>query len=110
MSRRRYAAKVDDNSAELTDYARACGLSVEPWAGIDGNPDKVIGGWGVTALAEIKRLPVPGKVKPSEARLSENQEKWRKSWRGAAPFLWRTTADVDETVRVMRASALRRFP
>lgn len=101
----RRTSGADANTDELVSYATKLGLTCALIEDRDGCPEVLCGAWGVMRLAEIKRLPVPGQVKPSEAKLRDRQVAWRKRWRGPAPHLWRTTDDVDETVRGMRAEA-----
>lgn len=101
----RRTSGADTNTDGLLKYAAAQGLSCALIEDRDGCPEVLVGGWGVMRLAEVKRLPVPGKVKPSEAALRERQKKWRQRWRGPAPLLWRTRKDVDRTVKEMRAEA-----
>lgn len=93
---------ADRNAGPLKDYAEALGLSVQVNHGGDGCPDWTVGGWGVTAHAEVKPAIERGVVKPSESRLRASQEKWNQRWRGAKPFLVRSTDDVRVMVDVMR--------
>lgn len=101
----RRTSGADGNTNALVSYATALGCTCALIEDRDGCPEVLVGGWGVMRLAEVKRLPVPGQVKPSEVKLRERQEKWRERWRGPPPLLWRTMEDVDRTVDGMRGEA-----
>lgn len=106
----RRALGADSNTDALLKYAAAQGLSCTLIADGRGCPEVLAGGWGVLRLAEVKRPIVKGEKgsMPSDSKLRKRQEDWRKWWRGPAPHLWRTTADVDSTVEGMRADSDRR--
>jgi len=101
----RRTSGADSNTDDLLTYAEALGMSVAIIEDRNGCPEFLCGGWGVMRLAEGKRQPVPGLVKPSEAKLRTRQEKWRAWWRGPPPLLWRTRADVEATALSMRMEA-----
>ena len=77
--------RTDSNAAELYDYARSLGLSVE----VIGRPvDIIVGAFGRMVAVEVKRPK--GKLRPSQVAF---QHRWR------GPFLvWRDKADVERTL------------
>lgn len=99
---------ADRNAGTLKDFAERCGLTVDPLAGGNGRPDWLVGGWGVTALAEVKpERSTAGGVFARETNLRKSQVAWASVWRGAKPFLVRTTDDVAEMANTMREWARR---
>lgn len=89
---------ADSNTDVLLQYATALGCSCSLIEDRDGCPEVLVGGWGVIRLTEVKT---------EDGKLSARQKKWRQRWRGPAPILWRTTEDVDATVREMREESER---
>ena len=92
----RRAARVDKNQAEIVKTCRKLGATVQDLSSVgQGCPDLLIGFRGINYAVEVKRQPVPGKVKPSEARLNEVQVSWHDSWKGQVCVV-RTVEDVVE--------------
>ena len=89
--------QVDSNADDLYAAARKLGFSVEK---IDRPVDALWGIYDQTIAVEIK-LP-KGKLEPAQA-------KFFKSFKGRAAII-RTTADVIELYREMRARHERLFP
>lgn len=79
----RRAAKVDRNHGAIVAALRAAGATVQSLASVgNGCPDLLVA-WGQkNHLLEAKALPVPGKVKPSEARLTSLEDHWHLVWNG----------------------------
>lgn len=76
----RLRAKVDANQREIVQTLRKCGVSVQSLAQLGkGVPDLLIysprSGY---MLLEIK----DGRRKPSERRLTEDEQRWIQNWRG----------------------------
>lgn len=99
---------ADRNAGPLKEYAEKLGLSVEPIPGGNGRPDWLVGGWSVTALAEVKpeRSTADG-VFARESNLRKTQVDWGLRWRGGRPFLVRTMDDVQDMAAEMRQWARR---
>jgi hypothetical protein len=75
----RYAARVDDNQAEIVEALRKAGATVQSLAEVGrGCPDLLIGYQNKTALIEVK----DGAKSPSERKLTPAQDKWHADWRG----------------------------
>jgi len=85
MSIARYAAKRDANEAQLVDALQRLGWSVlkvsEP-----GAPDLVCGRGAALVLVEVKG---------DKGQLRASQRRFRERWRGPAPVVVRTLADVE---------------
>jgi len=88
MGMPRYAARTDENHAEVAKAFAALGYSVQDTSKVGGGfPDLVVGRYGVTWLVEIKADG--GKLRPG-------QIKFFNDWRGTPPILIRNIADVLE--------------
>lgn len=75
----RRAAKVDDNQKKIMQTLRRHGCTVSSTASEGkGFPDLVVGHRGVNALVEVK----DGSKKPSEQKLTKDQEKFHAEWDG----------------------------
>jgi len=82
----RKRGRVDANQKALVEFARAHGaswLSLAPLG--DGAPDGILGYRGVDFKVEIKT---------EKGTLTEDQEVFVSTWRGAPVYLIRTEADV----------------
>lgn len=68
----RHGAKRDSNEAEIVEFLRKHGCTVDRISGT-GVPDLLVGYHGKNILMEVK---MPGK------KLTPAQEKWHSEWRG----------------------------
>ena len=88
------AAKVDANHQEIVETLRALGASVQSLATVgDGCPDLVVGWRGRNVLLEVK----DGAKAPSRRRLTAEEGRWHRRWRGKA----RIVESVEEAVSVV---------
>lgn len=87
----RYAAKRDDNHAEIRDALRDIpGVVVADTASLgDGFPDLVVGYRGVISLLEIK----DGSKPPSKQKLTDDEQKFFDKWAGFPVYV---AASFDE--------------
>lgn len=85
----RRAAKVDDNQAEIVAALRAAGCTVQPLHTVgNGCPDLAVSHSRCGNLfMEVK----DGSLPPSARRLTPDQERWHRDWRG--PVVVVTSAD-----------------
>ncbi len=75
----RRAGRTDSNQQSIVDVLRFIGASVVITSGAgDGFPDLLVGWRGETTLMEIK----DGRRKPSERRLTADEQWFRDHWRG----------------------------
>ena len=75
------AARVDSNHVQVVEALRAAGATVQSLAGVGkGVPDLLVGHQGHTLLMEVK----DGDKSPSQRKLTEDQLKWHREWRGGA--------------------------
>ena len=73
-----YAARVDANQAQIVMALRSVGASVQPLHTVGrGCPDLLVGFRGRCYVFEVKQPGLP----PSK-RLTDEEEKWHKNWRG----------------------------
>lgn len=80
----RRAGRVDANHGDVVAALRFYGASVVPSGGFgDGFPDLLVGHQGHTFLIEIK----DGEKPPSERRLTKDQERWHREWKGEAVYV-----------------------
>jgi hypothetical protein len=80
----RYAARVDDNHAEIRETFRVLGYSVYDTATAGrGFPDLIIGKDGVNYLAEVK----DGDKPPSQQKLTKAQKEFHGSWQGQVTII-----------------------
>jgi len=71
--------RLDDNHAAIVEGLRANGCSVQSLASIGkGCPDVLWAKDGKAGVIEIKNPAQP----PSKRRLTEDEDAWRKNWRG----------------------------
>ena len=90
----RRAAKVDDNQAEIVAGLRRVGATVQPLHAVGfGCPDILVGFRGTNKLMEIK----DGSKPPSKRKLTPDQVKWHKIWRGQVAVV----NDLAEALRVL---------
>lgn len=76
--------KVDDNQKEIVKAFRDLGYSVRSTAIIGkGFPDIICGKYGHNWLFEIK----DGKKRPSERKLSEDEETFWRDWLGSVHLI-----------------------
>ncbi len=79
MSRGNRQFKTDANHSIIVDALRKAGFSVQSLASVGaGCPDAVVGASGLNILLEIK----DGDAIPSRQRLTEDEDRFRKSWFG----------------------------
>lgn len=94
----RRAARVDANQREIIDALRAAGASVQPLHTVgDGVPDLLVGKHGRTHLIEIK----DGSKRPSERRLTSDQQEWHAWWRGTPVYI---VQSADEALAAIAAA------
>lgn len=87
----KYAKKVDSNQAELVDYARSLGASVQHLHNVGGGVcDLIIGYNGKNYLAEVKT---------EKGKLNELQVMFFDHWKGQAKVV-RTKEDIKELLGV----------
>lgn len=80
----RYAAKTDQNHAEIAAALRAAGATVCDLSRVGGGcPDLLVGGHGINYLLEIK----DGKKPPSKRMLNGIQKEWHVRWRGSVSIV-----------------------
>lgn len=71
--------RTDANQAEIVAALRQAGASVAPTHGLGrGFPDLAVGFRGQNFLLEVK----DGMKKPSERKLTPDEERWHQGWRG----------------------------
>lgn len=84
----RRKAKIDDNQNEIVDALRKAGCSVTPTGGVGkGFPDIIVGRNDLNYLLEIK----DGNKPPSAQKLTADQVKWHKRWKGQAKVVTSVT-------------------
>ena len=89
-------ARVDDNHAEIVAAFEALGCSVISLAPMGrGVPDLLIGVSCRTYLCEVK----DGKKPPSARKLTPDEVRFQKSWRGQ----WTLVESVDDVVEFVKA-------
>lgn len=75
----RRRGRVDANHPEIVRALRQVGATVESLASVGGGvPDLLVGFHGLTVLLEVK----DGTRRPSERKLTEAEEAFRRDWRG----------------------------
>lgn len=89
------AAKVDRNQPEIVVALRKAGATVQPLHTVgNGCPDLLVGYCQRTALVEVK----DGRQKPSDRRLTPDQESWHRDWNGGTLAV---VTDVEGALRVL---------
>ena len=77
----RTRGRVDENQGSIVSKFRGAGFSVAITSNLGGGfPDLAVGKYGVTVLVEIK----DGDKPPSKRKLTEDEQRFHDSWRGAA--------------------------
>lgn len=87
----------DKTEAPIVRALRAVGASVSCLDGEEGLPDLLVGYQGRTVLMEVK-TPRSATGKGVRGRISEGQEVWHGSWRGAPVFV---VTSVPEALTVL---------
>ncbi len=96
MPRRK--ARVDANQSEIVDALRNAGCTVSVTSGqADGFPDIVVGFRDINYLIEIK----DGSKKPSAQKLTADQVKWHKRWKGQAHVV-KSVTEAFEVVGLLK--------
>lgn len=76
---RRRRARTDANHSAVIGALRACGATVQDLSAVgDGCPDLLVGHRGRNFAIEVK----DGSKAPSARKLTEDQERWHRDWRG----------------------------
>jgi hypothetical protein len=94
----RRAARTDGNHTEVVGALKNIGASVQSLAALgDGCPDLLVGYRGRNFLIEVK----DGAKSPSARKLTDDQEIWHDSWRGAVSV----ASSVEEAIAITTAGA-----
>jgi hypothetical protein len=105
--RRTYRKPVsrDKNHAEIVSAFQQLGCTVADLAGVGGGcPDILVGFRGRDRLVEIKQPAGPkGGLVNRHVELTDEQVGWHGAWKGFAPTVIRTTADVAYLVQTWAA-------
>ncbi len=92
----RYAARVDDNQAEVVAALRKAGATVQSLAEVGrGCPDLLVGFAGKTSLMEIK----DGSKVASARKLTPAQQVWHGAWTGGTLSV---VSDIESALRVLK--------
>jgi hypothetical protein len=95
----RYAARVDDNQAEVVAALRKAGATVQSLAEVGrGCADLLVGYQNKTALIEVK----DGAKPPSARQLTPAQLKWHAEWRGGTLCV---VDNIEAALRVLKVMA-----
>lgn len=88
----RNRGKVDANQNDIVEALRAVGATVEPCLAKLGKgvPDLLVGFNRRTFLMEVKNP----EGSPSSRRLTDDQVKWHRKWRGSPPAVVECVADA----------------
>ena len=90
----RRAAKIDANQAEIVKALRKIGCTVKSLAAVgEGCPDLLVGFNGQNYAIEVK----DGKAIPSKRRLTEDEERFHREWRGQVAVV----TSVEEAIAVV---------
>lgn len=85
------ARRIDDNQKAIVAAYRALGASVQSLASVGrGTPDLLVGFRGKDFLIEVKNSAQP----PSARRLTDDEAKWHRSWRGSVVRIVESVDDV----------------
>ena len=95
----RRAARTDANQAAIVRALESLGCTVQSLAAVGGGvPDLLIGWRGLNLLLEVK----DGGKPPSERKLTPDQVRWHRDWRGQVAVV----ETVDDAIQaVLRANA-----
>ena len=95
----RRAARTDANQAAIVRALESLGCTVQSLAAVGGGvPDLLIGWRGMCLLFEVK----DGAKPPSERKLTPDQVRWHRDWRGQVTVV----ETVDDALQaVLRANA-----
>lgn len=101
----RRAAKVDDNQSEIVAALRKAGYSVCVLSAVGkGVPDIMVGSFGQNILLEIK----DGSKPPSARKLTADESKWHKAWKGQVAVVSSVTEALQAIYDHTRAKAVQR--
>lgn len=90
----RRAAKTDRNHLEIVAALRQIGCTVKSLASVgDGCPDLLVGFDGQNFALEVKDSKQP----PSKRRLTEDEERFHRDWRGQVAVV----TSVEEAIAVV---------
>ena len=91
----RYAARVDDNQAEIVGYLRKVGCSVQSLATMGkGVPDLLVGLRGENYLFEIK----DGNKPASRKNLTSDEDTWHERWCGQVNVI----ESIDDALTILQ--------
>lgn len=97
---------MDSNQADIVEAFRKCGASVHSLAPVgDGVPDLLLGICGYTMLVEVK----DGDKVPSAQRLTSDQQRWIRAWKGSPVHVIRSPAEAVELFKFLAGRNLGRF-
>lgn len=107
----RWARGVDGTHGPIVRGLKAAGWTVHYLAvrgrGGRGLPDLLLGGFGLTVLVEVKRLPLE-ELRPRNLREKlrlEEQAEWRARWRGGPVLVAWALAPLLAELDALRAAA-----
>lgn len=90
-------ARIDHNQTAIVRALRQAGCSVQPLHTVGrGVPDLLVGHNGRNFLLELK----DGSKRPSERKLTEDQQEWHRNWRGQVAVI----ESADEALRLIESS------
>lgn len=93
----RRRARIDANHEAVVQALRRAGAQVQSLAAIGGGcPDLLVAKHGKVCLLEVK----DGTRRPSERRLTPDEERWHAQWTNHLPV--RVVQSVDEALEAMR--------
>jgi Holliday junction resolvase len=99
----RRAPRVDTNHTEIVEALRKEGATIHSLAGVaNGCPDLLCGLGYRTYLVEVKN----GSASPSKQRLTPDQERFVKDWKGHPVVILRDTQSARAWARRMVGVAL----
>lgn len=97
--RKVFASRIDANQPAIVKALEAAGVSVQPLSLIGkGCPDLLAGFNGLTVLIEVKRDYSydrgPRGVEHVIGKLTPDQERWHREWKGQPVVIARTPAEA----------------
>lgn len=96
------AKQVDANQTAVVAALRAAGATVQHLHAVgQGCPDLLVGCAGRNYLVEVK----DGARRPSEQRLTPDQEVWHRTWRGQVTVLTSARQAFDFARELMREAS-----